>query len=188
MKSYRDEAKAGQARKIASFKTGVDGTRWRDDGTFGGSPKPLAGMEAHPHETQDNPTRACGGRLDKPVKRQDGGRVALASGGKAKGKTVVNVHIDASPKPPPMMPPPAPPPMPAGPPPGPPPMPPMGGMMPPMGGMGAAMPPAAAGMRPPMPMRAAGGKVVRTPADMTAGALSGPGRLQKKSLQEHSKK
>ena len=100
-------------------------------------------------------------RMNKAEKEQyanekRGGRIHRASGGRAKGKTVVNVIIAGNrgqPQgaPPPMAAPPPPPPMAAPPPPPPHPMPmmPSGGA--PMGPMGA--PPGG------MPMRAHGGKV-----------------------------
>ena len=101
------------------------------------------------------PSRAKGGKVrdvnkvedggpitypDEAMLRADGGRVGLAKGGRAKGKTVVNVIIGhegqgGQPPPPPMAQAgPTPPPRPPMPPPGPPPgMPPPGG--PPPGGM-----------------------------------------------------
>lgn len=115
----------------------------------------------------------------KDLKRKDGGGVEGKSKGKKAdrpGKVVVNVIAPGGggqPRPPmPMMPPPRPPMAapPAGPPPGampPRPMPPPGGMPP------GAMPPGGVpGMAPHPPMAARGGR-------MTAGAISGEGRLEK---------
>jgi len=129
-----------------------------------------------------------------------GGRTARATGGKTKGKgkTAINIVInagkadDGS-----VMPPPGPmgapkglpvplPPAGAGMPPGAaPPMP-----MPPPGMMGAGGPPGA----PPMPPggmppmgRKAGGRTYRSYKDMDAGAGSGMGRLEKSEIEEHKR-
>jgi hypothetical protein len=129
-----------------------------------------------------------------------GGRTARATGGKTKGKgkTAINIVInagkadDGS-----VMPPPGPmgapkglpvplPPAGAGMPPGAaPPMP-----MPPPGMMGAGGPPGA----PPMPPggmppmgRKAGGRTYRSYKDMDAGAGSGMGRLEKAEVEEHKR-
>lgn len=102
-----------------------------------------------------------------------GDRVPRAKGGRTKGKTNINIVIGApagqpqqSP-PGPIKPPPAPPPMPPAMPPAPPQMP-MGGLPP--GGPPGGPP----GMPPPM-VRKRGGRTI----NMTAGAGSGLGRLQK---------
>jgi len=122
--------------------------------------------------------------------RADGGRVGYASGGKAKGKTVVNVIVGAgrgqqAPAPAPMAPPMAPPP-----PPMPPPRPPIAGMPPGAAG-GAPMPmpiPMGAGAGPqgippaalhgglPPGLRARGGRIHEE-----YGAGGGMGRLEKAS-------
>ena len=122
-----------------------------------------------------------------------GGRVAYKKGGKIKkGKTNINIVIQAG-KPEtagmdvmnPMMKQPAPPP------PAPPIMPPDGGM-PPAGGPPPGMPPmppeGAPGM-PPMMGRKTGGRVSKEASsykDMTAGAGSGEGRLQKTDIAKRS--
>jgi hypothetical protein len=115
--------------------------------------------------------------------KKNGGRAERADGGRVgKGKaTTVNIVIGKTapddsammPPPRPAMAPPAPPPPPAAP---------MGapmGAAPPMG-IGAAP-----GMPPMMP-RKKGGRIT-SPADLTAGAMSGEGRLQKVSLQRAAK-
>ena len=118
--------------------------------------------------------RATGGATvtDLTGVRPAGGRTAHASGGKAKGKTNINIVI-ATGKPQDA----AMPGMPAPPPPMPPGMPAAGGA-PPM------MPP---GMPGGMPMgRKSGGRAMKSYKDMTAGSLSGLGRLQKTSIAKNS--
>jgi len=121
-----------------------------------------------------------------------GGRTARKSGGRAKGKTNINIVIGTGQRAqqPGAMPPP-----PGGPSGIPVPVPPQGG---------APMPPAAAPAPMPMPMpapapaglggagpapmaRKAGGRTYRSYKDMDAGAGSGLGRLEKTEIQKHKK-
>ena len=112
-----------------------------------------------------------------------GGRTERADGGRVgKGKTIVNVVVSppsgqgagavAPPAPVPV-------PVPMAPAGGPPGLPPGGGGLPP-----GVVPPPSAG---PMPMMRKRGGRITSPADLTAGALSGEGRLQKIELQKNAK-
>ena len=136
-------------------------------------------------------TRPTGGRLAK----KDGGSLAgleMNKGGRAKGKTNINIVISTGKgQPQDQMAPPmsqrpggipvAVPPQGAG---GPPPMPaaPAPMPMPPAGGLGGAGPMGAA----PMP-RKRGGRTYRSYKDMDAGAGSGLGRLEKTEIAKHKK-
>lgn len=140
---------------------------------------------------------SLGNKRGGRIKKNAGGSLSgYADGGKpkaksAKGKTNINIIISAGKKDDqqPMMPPP---PMGAGAPPAgiPLPAPGAGGPpMPPMGAGGPPMPPMGAGAggppgMPPMPRKAGGrvSKVAKSFKDMTAGAGSGEGRLQKTDI------
>lgn len=110
---------------------------------------------------------------------KEGGRAERKAGGRTKGKTNINIVIQAGQKPAaPDMGMAPPPPMPGGipmPAPGPQAAAPM-----PMPVPGPAMPPMGGGM--PMP-RKTGGRVAKSYKDMTAGAASGMGRLQKTAIE-----
>ena len=128
-----------------------------------------------------------GGKKKDEEGKKAGGRIARKSGGRAKGKTNINIIIGAG-KPagpemmqgaggPPMPPPGVPVPLPGGP----------GGMppAPPMGGAGPMpMPPAPPGMPSPMGRKSGGRTVAKSYKDMTAGAGSGDGRMQKTEIAE----
>jgi hypothetical protein len=127
-----------------------------------------------------------GGKKKDEEGKKAGGRIARKSGGRAKGKTNINIIIGAG-KPagpemmqgaggPPMPPPGVPVPLPGGP----------GGMPPaPMGGAGPMpAPPAPPGMPSPMARKSGGRTVAKSYKDMTAGAGSGEGRMQKTEIAE----
>ncbi len=155
-----------------------------------GTPYKKGGMAKHEDVAEDKALIKKMVKAEARTKKFGGGALsglnmgdAKASGGKAKGKTNINIVINPNAGQPPAGGPPGMPPMPPkppggipvpmGPPPG---APPMGAGAPPM-----PMPPAPPG--PPM-ARKAGGKVYRTYKDMDAGAGGGMGRLEKTEIQK----
>ena len=155
---YHSAAKAGAAKKLASYGGKTKGQSFSDTKTWDGEP----GLDSDKvNQPQKIPTRKAGGRVEgeKAEKRLD--RTERAKGGRVgKGKTVVNVVIgghgeqQAQPQ---AVPVPRPVPVPVG---GPPPGgPPMGAGAPP-GGPGG-MPPGA--MPPPGMVRKRGGRVASGP-------------------------
>lgn len=144
----------------------------------GGMQQQMVGGMGKPAGMMGGMARKTGGR----VARQDGGMTKKAKS-KAKGKTNINIVIaTGQPDGQGMMPPPGGPPMP---PPGVPvPLPAGGGAMPapPMGG--APMPMPTPMPTPPMARKTGGRTVAKSYKDMTAGAGSGEGRLQKTEIAE----
>jgi len=126
-------------------------------------------------ENEARVSRMSAQEKEEYANERKGGRIHRASGGRAKGKTTVNIVIAGRGHQEPPMAQGAPPPAPNAPPP---PPPPAGGMRPPMGAMPMPMPmpmPVAAGAPGGIPMRARGGKVIME----HYGAGSGEGRLEK---------
>ncbi len=130
-----------------------------------------------------------GGKKKDEEGKKAGGRIARKSGGRAKGKTNINIVIAAGkPATPDMMQGAGGPPMPPGGIPVPLPGGPQGAPPMPMGGMGAMggmpMPPAPPAMPAPMARKTGGRTVAKSYKDMTAGAGSGEGRMQKTEIAE----
>lgn len=127
-----------------------------------------------------------GGKKKDEEGKKAGGRIARKSGGRAKGKTNINIVIAAGkPATPDMMQGAGGPPMPPGGIPVPLPGGPQGAPPMPMGAMGAMpMPPAPPAMPAPMARKTGGRTVAKSYKDMTAGAGSGEGRMQKTEIAE----
>lgn len=167
---------AAMTMKAAADRGGVSPSRM----SF--QPTPAQGLVGMSAPRKNGGKAACsGGAMAKGGapggERPTGGRIARASGGRAKGKTNINIVIQApkndANQPPPMPGPIRPPAPPVMPPPGgaPPGMPPMAGPAP--GPGGPPMPPGG-----PIP-RAAGGRTTLTSLKPTGGAGGGRGRLEK---------
>lgn len=154
------------------------------------SKKPIVAERAHLAETLKRLPRKSGGMVgdsDPAGLRPEGGRIARKDGGRAKGKTNINIIIGA-PKPDAMPAMGAAPPPPMGGPGGPPPAMPMppGGM--PMGAGPGAPPPAPPPQMPPqMPPRMMGRKTGGRVANVENAAGGGLGRLEKIEIQKRAK-
>lgn len=171
---------------LSPLAMGINALRDKDDRKSGGRTKKMmggpmmgGGMDPRMGMVKDKAMEFSGqGSMVPGLKK--GGRAARKAGGRAKGKTNINIVIQAGSKPAPadagMMPPP---PMPGGipmPAPGP-----SGGGAPMPMPMAPPPPPPMAGAMP-MP-RKTGGRVAKSYKDMTAGAGSGKGRLQKTEIE-----
>ena len=173
----------------AGYKKG--GRAARATGGMISETKKLAALKADPHN--QSKIKPAEPKKEQADAKACGGRMARKSGGRAKGKTNINIVIATGKGQQPDMG--GMPPMPPGGPMGGPPKPP-GGVpvpMPPASGAPQAMPipmPMPAPQQPPMARKAGGrvAKVAKTYKDMEAGSGSGEGRLQKTDIAKRNNK
>ena len=183
-----------ESMEKAGYKAG--GRPKRATGGMINETKKLAALKADPHnQTKIKP--AMPAPKEPVAEKCGGGRMARKAGGRAKGKTNINIVIAAGKQPGQDGMPPGMPPMPPGGPMGGPPRPPGGVPVPmPAGGQGPmpqAMPipmPMPAPQQPPMARKSGGRitKVAKSYKDMEAGAGSGEGRLQKTDIAKRDRK
>lgn len=188
----RPKASRELAKMLSERKSG--GRTKRATGGMISETKKLAALKADPHnQTKIKPAMPA---PKEPVSdKACGGRMARKAGGRAKGKTNINIVIATGKGQPGQ----------DGMPPGMPPMPPggpMGGPPRPPGGVPVPMPAPQGGAPMPIPMpmpapqqppmaRKSGGritKVAKSYKDMEAGAASGEGRLQKTDIAKRNHK